>query len=157
MDLGFGPDERFGIFIVFGNEGIDVLAKFGNGREGCILEGFSSQDREPDFDLVEPGGVRRREVEVDVGMTLDPTIGFRLVSIEVIEDDVKSGVRVVGDNIVHKVEKLDAASALLVGDRDLAGRHFEGGEECGSAVSLVIMAVAGQGPTGGEEGVRKNV
>ena len=57
MDLGFGPDERFGIFIVFGNEGIDVLAKFGNGGEGCILEGFSSQDREPDFDLVEPGGV----------------------------------------------------------------------------------------------------
>src|SRR5438874_2596317 len=74
MDFGFGPDERFGIFIVFGNEGIDVLAKFGNGGEGCILEGFSSQDREPDFDLVEPGGVRRREVEVDVGMTLEPTI-----------------------------------------------------------------------------------
>jgi hypothetical protein len=94
MDLGFGPDERFGIFIVVGNEGIDVLAKFGNGGEGCIPEGFSSQDREPDFDLVEPGGVRGREVEVDIRMALEPTIGFRLVSIEVIEDDVKSGVGV---------------------------------------------------------------
>src|SRR6266705_2625816 len=130
MDLGFGPDERFGIFIVVGNEGVDVLTKFGNRGEGCILEGFSSQDREPDFDLVEPRGVRRREVEADIRMTLEPTISFRLVSIEVIEDDVKSGVRVEGDNIVHKVEEFDTASTLLVGDRDLAGRYLERGEQC---------------------------
>ena len=110
VDLCFGPNERLGAVIVVGDEGIDVLAKFGNRSEGCVLEGFSCQDREPDFNLIEPGGVRRCEVEVDMRMTPDPTIRFRLVSVEVVEDDVESVARVAGDNIFHEVEQLDAAS-----------------------------------------------
>ena len=40
MDLGFGPDERFGIFIVFGNEGIDVLAKSATEVKDASLRDF---------------------------------------------------------------------------------------------------------------------
>jgi hypothetical protein len=46
------------------------------------------QDREPDFDLVEPGSARRREVEVYVRMTLEPAVILWFVGVEVVEDDV---------------------------------------------------------------------
>jgi hypothetical protein len=36
------------------------------------MQRLSLQDREPDFDLVEPGGPRRREVEMHV--TFEPAI-----------------------------------------------------------------------------------
>ena len=54
MDLGFGPDKRFGVFVVGFNKSIDVLAKLGDRIEGGTVQGFSFQDREPNFALVEP-------------------------------------------------------------------------------------------------------
>ena len=59
MDLRFCPDERRGGFVVVGDKGVDVLDEFWNAREGLPVERFFGEDREPDFDLVEPGGVRR--------------------------------------------------------------------------------------------------
>ena len=50
------------------------------------------QDREPDFDLVEPGGPRRREVEVHVRMALEPAVVLGLVGVEVVEDDMDGRV-----------------------------------------------------------------
>jgi hypothetical protein len=55
VDLGFGPDERFGIFIIGLDEGVDVLAELGDGVEGRAVQRLSLEDREPDLDLVEPG------------------------------------------------------------------------------------------------------
>src|SRR5271166_5211122 len=87
---------------------------------------FPFQDREPNFDLIEPGGSCRGEVEMHVGVTLEPAVVFGLVGVEVVEDHMDCGVRVASDDIVHEVEKLDASAALLVGGRDLAGGDLEG-------------------------------
>jgi hypothetical protein len=87
------------------------------------------QDREPDFDLVEPGGPRRREVEMHVRMTLEPAVVLGLVGIEVVEDDMDGRIRMSGDDIIHEVEELDAPSALLVRGRHFASGYFEGGEQ----------------------------
>ena len=65
-----------------------MLSKLFNGCQGCAAKGLAFQDGEPDFDLVEPGGPRRREVEMHVRMTLEPAVVLGLVSIEVIEDDM---------------------------------------------------------------------
>ena len=54
--------------------------------------GISFQDREPDFDLVEPGSARRREVEVHVRMMLEPAVILGFVGVEVVEDDVDGRV-----------------------------------------------------------------
>ena len=54
MDLGLGPDKRLGGFVVGLDERIDVLSKLFNRREGCATQGLAFQDREPDFNLVEP-------------------------------------------------------------------------------------------------------
>ena len=113
MNLGFSPNKRLGGFIVGIDKSIDVLSKLFNGCEGCAVQGLAFQDREPDFDLVEPGGPRRREVEMHVRMTLEPAVVLGLVSIEVVEDDMDGRVRMSGDDIIHEVEKLDAPPALL--------------------------------------------
>jgi hypothetical protein len=65
VDLGFCPNERRGGFVVVGDEGVDVLDEFWNARERLPVERFSGEDREPDFDLIEPRGVRRRVVKMD--------------------------------------------------------------------------------------------
>jgi hypothetical protein len=97
MDLGFGPNKRLGGFIVGIDESIDVLSKLFNRYEGCAVQGLAFQDREPDCDLVEPGGPRRREVEMHVRMTLEPAVVLGLVGIEVVEDDMDGRVRMSGD------------------------------------------------------------
>ena len=56
LDLGFGPDERLGGFVVGRNEGIDMLPELFDGAERCAAQGLALQDREPDFHLVEPRG-----------------------------------------------------------------------------------------------------
>jgi hypothetical protein len=147
MDLGFGPNKRLGGFIVGIDESIDVLSKLFNRCEGCAVQGLAFQDREPDFDLVEPGGPRRREVEMHVRMTLEPAVVLGLVGIEVVEDDMDGRVRMSGDDIIHEVEELDGPPALLVRGRHLASGYFEGGEQRRGAVAFVIVAMSGQRST----------
>ena len=51
------------------SEGIDAISDLLGRGEAGALEGGAAEDREPDLDLVHPGGVGRREVEAHVGMT----------------------------------------------------------------------------------------
>ena len=146
MDLGFGPDERPSVFVVSLDESIDVLAELGDGSERGAVQRLSLQDREPDFDLVEPGGPRRREVETHVRMTFEPAIVPGLVGVQVVEDDMDGRIRVCGDDVVHEVEELDAPPALLVRGRHLAGGHFESGKQGRCAIALVIVTMSGQRP-----------
>jgi hypothetical protein len=74
MDPGFGPDEWLGVLVVSFDEGIDMLAQLRDGGERSAAQRLSLQDREPDFDLVEPGGPRRRVVEMHIRMTFEPAI-----------------------------------------------------------------------------------
>jgi hypothetical protein len=84
VDFGFGPDEWRGVFIIGLDEIVDVFAQLGYGFEGSTAQRFSFEDREPDLDLIEPGCSGRREVELHVGMTLEPTVIFGLMGIEII-------------------------------------------------------------------------
>jgi hypothetical protein len=42
-DFLFGPDEGLGVFIVGLDEGVDVLAKLGDGWERSPVQGFPSR------------------------------------------------------------------------------------------------------------------
>jgi hypothetical protein len=72
MNHAFCPNERSRGFIVAGDEGVDVGDEFWNALEGCAVERFAGQDREPDFNLVEPGrmcrGVMKPHVLVTPGL-----------------------------------------------------------------------------------------
>ena len=114
--------------------------------EGGPSEGFSLKDGEPDLDLIEPGGLGRSEVELHVWVPLKPAIILRLMGIEIVEDDVDGGVRIVREDIVHEIEEFDPAATILVGGGDLAGRHFKGRKEGRSAIALIVMTMTRQSP-----------
>ena len=96
MDGCSGPGERIGAGIVAFDEGIDAISDLLGRGEAGALEGGAAEDREPDLDLVHPGGVGRREVEAHVGMTRQPAVAFRLVGVEVVEHDVDVAIGVIG-------------------------------------------------------------
>src|SRR5262249_43185096 len=89
-------------------------------------------------------------MEMHIGISLEPAIVLGLVGIEVVEDDVKGGVTIDGDDVVHEVEKLNAAATLFVSDSDLSGGNLEGSKQGRSAVTLVVMAMTGERPASGE-------
>ena len=67
------------------------------------------------------------------------------MGIEIVEDDVKPCRWKGGDNIIHEVEKLDAATAFLVCCHDLAGGDLERRKQRCRAMPLVVVALPGQG------------
>ena len=125
MDLGFGPDEWLGVGIVGFNEVIDVLPELFDRGEGRVVEGLPLQDREPDFDLVEPGSPRRREMETHVGMTLEPAVVFGLVGIEIIENDMNFFFVAVGVyDAIHEIQELPTSPAFVMASLNQASGDF---------------------------------
>ena len=104
-----------------------------------------TEDGEPAFDLVEPGGVRRREVEMNVFVASQPAPALGLVGVEVVEDDVDLALGMGGHDPVHEVEKLDPPPALVVARHHLAADDIEGGEQGRGAVALVVVRPAAEG------------
>ena len=109
MNFGFGPDEWLGVVIVGLCEGIDVLFELLDRREGGAVQGLAFQDREPALDLIKPGGSGRREVEMDVRVTLEPAVVLGLVGVEIVEDDVDGGIRIAGDDIISFMKSGNSA------------------------------------------------
>src|SRR4029453_973447 len=85
-----------------------------------------------------------------VGVSLEPAVVLGFMGSEVVEDDMDGGVTIDSDDVVHEVEKLDAAAPLFVSRSDLSGGKREGSKQGRSAVTLVVMAMTGDGPAGGE-------
>ena len=83
---------------------------------------MATEDRKPALDLVKPGGVGRREVEVNVLVPDKPPVALWFVGFEIVEDDMDlaSGMR--GDDAVHEIEEFDATSALVMAGGDLDWR-----------------------------------
>ncbi|MGB8898066.1 MAG: hypothetical protein WCC90_01895, partial [Methylocella sp.] len=42
---------------------------------------------------------------------------FRLMGVEIVEDDMDGCIRISGGDLIHEVEELDASTAALVGRR----------------------------------------
>ena len=79
-------------------------------------------------------------MEVDLGMALQPSIFFRLVSVQVVEHNVDFAAGMGGNDFVHKVEEFASASTLIVGRLHQSGGYFEGREKGCCAVPCVTVA-----------------
>src|SRR5450631_2289203 len=126
-----------------------MLRELLEGREGSAAVRLSLQDREPYLDLVEPGRAGRREMKFHIGMCLEPIL-ILLVGVEVVEDNVKLAVRKSRGDAVNEVDKLDAATAFRMRRDDFSGGDFQRRKQCGRAVPLVVVALAGQGAAIGQ-------
>lgn len=139
------PLEGSSILVVNLDEVVNGASNLEWMRETGATKARPRKDAEPDFDLVQPGGVGRRVVQMDILMPSNPAIVLRLVGVEVVQDDVNLDIfGVVNDEIVHEVEKFPAPPPLVVPGLDLTGNHIESSEERRGPMPFVLVTLPGE-------------
>ena len=126
------------------DEAVDFFDEVGGGIERAATDGALSDEGEEAFDLVEPGGVGRREVNVPARTACEPSSDLgMLVGGVVVDDemDVELG-RHIGLDVTQEGEELLMAMARFALGDDRAVKHVEGGEQRGCAVALVVVGDA---------------
>jgi hypothetical protein len=116
----------------------------GGGLEGAATDGALGDECEEAFDLVEPGGIGGREVNVTTRTAGEPSLDLgMLVGSVVVDDemDVELG-RHIGLDVTQEGEELLVAMAGFALGDDRAVKHVEGGEQSGGAMTLVVVGDA---------------
>ncbi len=108
---------------------------------GSALDLFFGERCEPALDLVDPGRVGGREVDLEAGMPDEPAADEgRLVSARVIENEMHAEVgRNLSFDVVEEAAELNRTMPAVQFSDHFATDHIEGGEERGGAVAAVIM------------------
>ena len=85
-----GPDEGLGLGIVLLQVGFDCGLEFGDAAEHAAADGVAGDQAEEAFDLIDPGGRCRGEVEVEARMALEPGCDLGvLVACVVVDDEMQ--------------------------------------------------------------------
>ena len=87
--IAVGPADRFRVFVVARDVAPDLPREIGQRGEDASREQVAFDFGKPEFDLIEPGRIRRREVQMDAGMRVEKRLdllGF--MRREVIDNDV---------------------------------------------------------------------
>lgn len=128
LDLTFGPFEWGSLWIVDLNKALDGILQLANRDKTGGPERLSGKDAKPDFHLVEPRGMCRCKMEMDIGMLSQPPIVLWFMGIEVVENDVKFLFGVHGDDVVHEIEELPASSSLVGARSDPSSGCLQSGK-----------------------------
>ena len=138
MDRAFPPFEGSGVSVIDGNEAVNGVTYISSRGEIGSLYGLTTQNAEPDFNLIEPRSVSRREVKMDVFVFGQPPVPFGLMRVQIVENHVNFPVAVVSYHLIHELEELTPSSPLVVTGLDLTGDHIQGCEQRRGPVSLCI-------------------
>lgn len=110
-DLCLGPDEGLGFVVVRVDVGFDVFLKLPEACEGGAAERLPLARLRTVPHPVELGRTCRREMELHIGMGLEPVL-ILLAGVEVVEDDAKLSARKGHSEAIREIEKLDTATAF---------------------------------------------
>src|SRR5215510_9016484 len=124
-----GPLEGVSGLIVSLDKGIDLIANLAWRGETRAGQGFGGENGEPYFHLIDPGGMGRRKMEMDVLVPRKPAVVLGLVGIEIVQDHMDLAAGMFGNQAVHEIEELDATAALIMAGFDQASGNIEGGEQ----------------------------
>ena len=142
--VAIAPADRLGGFVVvanvFPNSAREVLHRC----EDATGQQVALDLRKPEFDLIEPRRVRRREMDPDTGMLGEKRAdGLRLVRGQVVGDDMDlSLLRLTGDNVAEERDERRAGVAWDRLAQDLAGAGIERGKQGQRPVPEVLKAVS---------------
>ena len=137
-----GPFKGMCSLIVGSDETVNGFPElFGRG-EACPFQGVSCQKRKPYLDLVQPAGMGRDEMKVNVLVAGKPEIPLWLVRAEIIHNDVDFSVRMRANNTIHEIKELHPLPPLVVPGDDLAGSRLQRSEKGGSTVPLILVGEA---------------
>src|SRR3990172_1323892 len=140
---GLRPFKRMCDLAVSFDEPIDGLTHLTWGDEARSPQSLSPEYAKPDFYLVQPGSMSRREMEAHVGVSRKPSIFLGFVRAEIIQNHVKLHILgITGDNLIHEIEKLPATFSVVMPGLDMAGCHLQRAEQSSCAMSLVPVRKA---------------
>ena len=132
-----GPDEWLGLVIVGLDDDGDIGLEPIDAAMHAALDLLVGEQREPAFDLVEPGGAGRGEVEVIARVAGEPRFhGRGLVGGVIVEHqmDVEIGRPGLLDR-GQELAEFDRAVTLVAAADDMAGGDIQSGEQRGGAVT----------------------
>lgn len=135
------PHERLGLEVRPADVRLDRLTKLPLGTVTSAAKLSVGEAREPALDLVQPGGVRRCEVENEAWMPLHEALhAWRLVRGEVVEHDMDAEVR--RHLFIDKgkePDELDAPMAFAQAGKHLASANVQRCEQVERAVPKVVV------------------
>ena len=121
----------------FGNVGLEIA----DAVMDTALDLLVGEPGEPAFDLVQPGGAGRREVEVIARVAGEPRLDRRgLVRGVIVEHqmDVEIGRHGLLDR-AEEFAEFDRTVTLVAAADDVAGGDIQGREQRGRTVTLIVM------------------
>src|SRR5258708_2861242 len=122
-----------------GREGGDDVIECVEAPDGSPSERLAPQNPEPDFDLIQPAAVERREDEARAWMTLEPRAGrLAATSVDVVGDHDDRPSSIVPDDAVEESNHVGRGAILGDVDKHVHGLHVERGEDIARAVALVL-------------------
>ena len=150
------PLEGESGFVVMADRAHDLAVEVGLGFEDAACNEVSLDLGEPDLDLIEPRGIGRGVMELDVGMGAQKSLnGCSFMSRKVVGDDMKRCFgRLRSDHLGKKFHELSARVTVSCLRQDFAGGRVQGRIERKSAVAKVFESVT-FGPSGreGQDGI----
>lgn len=139
----FCPLEWRGGFVVGLEKVFDGFHELFHASEARSLQGRTAQDAEPDLDLIEPRGMGRREMKVNMGMAFNPwVIGLEFMDTQIVQNEMDFLPRMTRRDRIEKRQEFLAPLSGKAFGFDLSGGHIQGCEKIGGSVALVFMGKA---------------
>jgi hypothetical protein len=84
FDFSLAPFEGSGLFIVRGDEVIDRFAQLFDIDKAGSLKRLAAQNAKPAFNLIKPGSVGGRKVQMHVGMVASPAWSLKTATLRLL-------------------------------------------------------------------------
>ena len=131
------------MLVVSIDEVIDRFTELFDIDKAGSLERLATQNAKPAFNLIKPGSVSGRKVQMHVGMALEPAVVLGLVSTEIVEDDMNLLFLAVGfDDAVHEIQEFPASPTFVMTGLNQSSGGFERREKCRRAMPFVFVSKA---------------
>src|SRR4030042_1393711 len=133
------PFKRSSLRVVNRNILIDSLTYLAGRSKTSPIKRLAPEDAKPAFYLVKPRSMGRREMEGYIRMALQPTILFGFMGTQVIEYNMDFLIRVIGNDLIHKIQKLTASSAVIVASLYHTSGYIQGSKQGSRAMTLILV------------------
>ncbi len=142
--IAVGPADRFRVVVVTRDVAADLPGEIGHRSEDATREEVSFDLGKPQLNLIEPRGVRRREVQLDAGMRLEKRVDLlSLVRREIVDDDMDlASRRLRRQDVLQEVDERRTGMARNGLTDDFARAGIERGVQRERAVPVVFKAMA---------------
>src|SRR5262245_34533889 len=141
--IAIAPPDRLGGLVVVADVATNLSRQVSDRGEDAARQQVPLDLRKPEFDLVEPRRIGRREVQMHVWvLQQEGADRLRLMGREIVSDHMNlSTFRLRGDDVAEKFDKRRAGMTRNRLPEHFAGFRVEGGEERQRAVAVILESV----------------